>query len=95
MSSASFGLIQYFLSAVEGMRKESRIFNSSRYLAILLFVYQGQMLSHPTGQWFRRQLCCLKSWIIMERCHHIVDEGKEDDLFCIVQRMSWLIPCNR
>ena len=52
------------------MRKESRIFNSSRYLAILLYVYQGQTLSHPTGQWFRRQLCCLKSWITKEQCHH-------------------------
>ena len=48
-----------FSFAVEGMRKEFRIFNSSRYLAILLYVYQGQMLSHPTGQWFRRQLCFL------------------------------------
>ena len=37
----------------------SDFFNSSRYLAILLYVYQGQMLSHPTGQWFRRQLCFL------------------------------------
>ena len=70
MSSASFGLIQYLFSAVEGMRKESRIFNSSRYLAILLYVYQGQMLSHPTGQWFRRQLCRLKSWITKDMCHH-------------------------
>ena len=70
MASASFGLIQYFSFAVEGMRKESRIFNSSRYLAILLYVYQGQMLSQPTGQWFRRQLCCLKSWITKEQCHH-------------------------
>ena len=51
--------LYHFPFAVEGMRKESRIFNSSRYLAILLYVYQGQMLSHPTGQWFRRQLCFL------------------------------------
>ena len=65
-----FRIDSIFFSAVEGMRKESRIFNRSRYLAILLYVYQGQMLSHPTGQWFRRQLCCLKSWITREQCHH-------------------------
>jgi hypothetical protein len=58
--------LYHFSFAVEGMRKESRIFNSSRYLAILLYVYQGQMLSHPTGQWFRRQLCRLLSWITRE-----------------------------
>ena len=46
MSSVSFRLIQYFFSAFEGMRKESRIFNSSRYLAILLYVYQGQLLCY-------------------------------------------------
>ena len=106
-------------------RHEERVsdFYSSRYLAILLYVYQGQMLSHPTGQWFRRQLCCLKSWITKEQCHHrIVADSwtvqfKSElllpdafnlvhippvsmflsfiDFFCIVQRMSWLIPCNR
>ena len=40
-------------------------------MANLLFVYQGYYYPTPPGQWFRRQLCTLLSWITLRiLCHH-------------------------
>lgn len=50
------------MAFVEEDKKRIPICNSLRQLAILLFVYQ-EISFHPPGQWFRRQLCTLKSWI--------------------------------
>ena len=54
--------ITFLLKEVEEDKERVLDCNSSRLLAILLFVYQ-EISFHPPGQWFRRQLCTLKSWI--------------------------------
>ena len=42
----------------------------------------GNLSSHPTGQWFRRQFCCLKSRITMILCLIVHSQIAEPSSSC-------------